>query len=232
MKTDQFERAMRAIGAIFGSMHAKHWLCFGGLLHLVRDGNVDADHDIDIGVFYEEYDDVQAIRAFEKYEYKLNKSIKNDVDSKYLYLGFEYVGSRGLPPVDVFAWYKHGDIRYHTYDTAHENREIPSRYIFKGVPTKFLPTVGVTAKQDPKMANLFFGPWNKPLFNMEMPVPLYMGSLLDIWYPNWLKPVAMQSISPYTIGMASCEKWNDERYVESHLKEGGVAYAAERMRLK
>ena len=232
MKLEQYERAVRAVGSICGACHIKYWLCFGNLLHLVRDGNVDNDHDIDIGIYYEEMDSVQLPRAFGKYEYELAKKIKNDVDGKYLYLSFEYKGNRGLPPIDIFAWFKHGDNRYHTYDVNHEGREIPSKYIFKGVPEKFLPTIGQANRADPRTANMFFGKWNAPLLKQEVPVPFYMGTLLDIWYPNWLKPVNMQSISPFTVEMKSCKQWDDEKYVNEQLAASAVKYAEERMRLK
>lgn len=232
MKLDQYEKAMRAIAAIFGSMHTKHWVCFGNLLHLVRDSKIDDDHDIDIGIFYEEMDGPRTILAFEKYGYKLAKKIINDVDGRYFYLSFEYEGQRDLPPVDVFAWFKHGDNRYHTYDVHHEGREIPSQYVFKGVPDKYLPTLGSPSKLDPKMCHLFFGKWNAPMFQQEIPVPFFMGTLLDIWYPNWLKPVKMQSISPYTVTMKSCKQWADENHVNSELVAAGIKYNEERLRLK
>jgi len=168
-----------------------------------------------------------------RFQYKLDKRIVNDADSdKPFYLSFKYEGQRDMPPIDIFAWYEHDDVRYHTYDVDHEGNDRPGRYVFKGVPAKYLPGVNEAPRFDAKLLWMFFGKWNQPLFQQEIPTPYFMGTLLDIWYPNWLKPVKMQSISPFTVTMKSCKQWDDAGHVAEQLKIGAVRYAQERCQLK
>jgi len=232
VEKDKAERALKIIYTVLGSIRIKYFICFGSLLHLIRDRTVEPDKDIDIGVLYEEYDPSMVISGMEKWEYKLVNRVVDDIRGKALYLQFEHQGRLKLPPIDIFAWYLHDKIRYHTYDTRQENKKVPKKYVFRGVPDKFLPRPYIHERKDEKLIKTFFGKWNDPYFKMEINAPLFYGSLLDIWYPNWLKPNNMQSASPWKIEMKSCKQWDDIKYIKEQLKLGKEEYQTLRDTLK
>lgn len=221
-------RALKIVEAVMGTNYIKYFLCFGNIVHLIRDKSIEPDKDIDIGVFYECADPNIIIRGFKHWEYNVDGRIDNDLDHKPLYLSFVHTGNQGLPPVDVFFWYLHEKIRYHTYDTKQEKKAIPSEYVFKGVKADLLPDPKL-GRQDPLLIRSFFGPWNKPYFQFEVPIPLMYGSLMDTWYPNWLKPQKMESMSPYVVRMKSCKGWAGS--VKGQLEASRVEYEEKRKAL-
>jgi hypothetical protein len=221
MKIADCERAIRISESIFGGLKIKSFVCFGLILNLIRDRSVDDATDVDIGVFYEQLNAPVTIKAFQRYEYKLKKHIKNDVDGRTFYLSFEH---RTLPPLDVFAWVLSGGIRYHTYDVRMENRERPSVYIFKGIEANILPNPAFSNKLDKNMVYTNFGPRTKPIFRQNLWFPLCYGALMDRWYPDWLKKRGGQSMSKHIIEMPTCAKWRDIPYLKAQLVKSGAEY--------
>lgn len=178
----------------FGNEHLKWFLCFGGLLALVRDngllkgkdGKVREGEDIDIGCLFEEINFQnnvpQLINGFERMNYKLKKKVVTDTDGKLIYCSF-ISPVLNLPDVCVFAWIlsKDGN-RYHTYDIKFEGREVLSEYTMKGVPAWCFDKVIR---------------WYSKEANREINIPVKYGTLLDYWYPMWIKPAEGQSETPY-----------------------------------
>jgi hypothetical protein len=205
MDKQSASKAIRVVNDVFMKMGQKWFLCFGNILHLIRDRTIEKDNDIDVGVFYEKSDGEKIIKAFKYWEYNLHLEIKNDVDKKPLYLSFKSGRTPPMPPIDVFLWYRHDGVRYHTYDAYQERRTYPSKYKFLGIEEKFLPDPEISAKQDKRLAKSFFGKWNEPYFLFEVPIPLFYGSCLDTWYPNWLVPRKMTSMSPFVVHMNTCK---------------------------
>jgi hypothetical protein len=213
-------RALRIADTVFGRASVKYFLCFGNLLHLIRDRSIEPDKDIDIGCFFEVSNSDVIKRGFESWNYKVKTRIDHNTQHKALYLSFVHQGQEKLPPVDVFFWIQAGKYRYHTYDFYQENQLYPSKYVFKGVEANLLPHPINHWRNDPNMVRTFFGPWNKPYFQFEVPIPSMYGSLLDLWYPNWLKPIARESVSPYVVKVKWCndlldEKRNKEQHAQS-----------------
>ncbi len=213
----EYQKACRALtiaDAVFSQSYIKWFLCFGNLLHLIRDKTIEPDKDIDVGVFYEVADADRIINGFKQWQYEISSITENDIDHKPFNICFKHKGNQALPPVDVFFWYLNGKYRYHTYDILQERRPRPSTYIFKGVPAKLLPDPNSHWREDKKLVRTFFGPWNKPYFRFEVPIPLMYGSLLDIWYPNWLKPQKIESMSPYVVKIKNPTDWHtaDEQH--------------------
>ena len=182
-----YERMIRVVGKAMG--RTKWWVCFGNVLHLVRDNNVKNDKDMDIGIFYEDMDLALLERSFNKWGFRLKQRIINDVDGKCFYACFK---SNDYPPLDVFAWYKWGKYRFHTYDTMFEKNSVPSKYVFKGIEDRLMPTLGVRNLQDPNIFMSHFGTKDDILSFDKIPVPMSYGACLDRWYPDWLTPRAIE----------------------------------------
>jgi hypothetical protein len=225
-------KAIRIVNDVFMKMGAKWFLCFGNVLHLIRDKTVEFDKDIDVGCFYEKCDGEQIKKAFKYWQYELHLEIKNDITKKPLYMSFKNTRNPPLPPVDVFLWYMHDGIRYHTFDTKQERATTPSEYKFLGIEAKYLPDPDIPAKSDKKLVKSYFGKWNEPYFLFEVPIPLYYGSCLDTWYPNWLIPRKMTSMSPFEVRMSSCKKWKNPDYIKQQLAENKVKYMEKREQMR
>jgi hypothetical protein len=197
-----------------GRMPFKWWFCFGTLLTVVRDGSKFKKlDDIDIGVFYDEYD----VHAFETiaraFSLKVQRKIIDDVTKKPLYISFkvsENVVADAAPiEVDIFAWYKWKGLYWHTYDVDMENPKngIPKRYTLKGVPCWML---------DQKIIKL------DNFADTMLPgcIPLKYGSLMDEWYGHWLEPkecvsdtrwkIKVKSMSDLKTGKVKKLAWPDE----------------------
>ena len=224
-------RALKIAEAVLTKSYTKYFLCFGNLLHLIRDRTIEPDKDIDIGVFYEQADTDAIVRGFEQWQYVPSSRIENDIDHKTFNISFKHKGNEELPPIDIFFWFLHDKIRYHTYDILQEKKKYPSQYVFKGVPAKLLPDPNKQARDDTNIAKSFFGKWNQPYFQFELPIPLMYGSLLDIWYPNWLKPQKMESMTPYVVKMKSCESWTDRTHIACQLADSKIDYESKRKAL-
>jgi len=201
---DGMERSVATVNWIFSRINVNYspmvwWLSFGGLLGLIRDkgflkdenGNVKETEDLDIGIKYEDVDDTQIMSGFQKFDYTLKKKIVNDTNGNPLYYGFTH---KEYCDVCVFCFRKHGNFRYHTFDVNHEGKEIPSEYVFSGVPAEsFDKTISFHWKEIGREVNL----------------PYKYGTVLDWWYPNWLVKREGCSASPKQIKMKSCKEWKN-----------------------
>lgn len=221
MNHKAYEKALRIIIKTMGVGHMKWWLCFGNLLHLIRDKNVKHDHDIDVGVYEEDVSESIITNIFLQWQYTLKKRIIDNTNKKILYLSYK---NRNLPPIDVFVWKKWKEYRFHTYDVLHEDQKVPSRYIFKGVKEKWLPRLGVIDMKDDRLKKSHFGEHAKPLFFEAVNIPLQYGTLFDYWYPDWMTPRQGESTSPWKVEMKSCSKWSDTVYIKSQLEKSEAEF--------
>ena len=201
---ESLERSVNVVSWVFPKTIVnyspmKWWLCFGNLLGLIRDkgfirdekGEIKKGEDLDVGIRYEEADDRLIMNGMSKFGYELKKKVINDIDKKPFYYGFTH---KEYCDVCVFCFYKHGDFRYHTFDVNHENKEIPSEYVFAGVPSICFDDVIS---------------YNWKEINREVNLPHKYGTCLDWWYPNWLEKREGCSNSPRQIRMASCKEWSN-----------------------
>jgi len=220
---------MRVIERSLSNNGRTYWLCFGPLINLIRDKSTDKMDDIDVGVFYEDYKELDLANSFNKWGYTLRKKILDDQSKYPLYYSFKHPD---FPPVDVFLWYEHNGIYYHTYDYHQEKRTIPSEYVFKGVPVELFPKRGIHPAHDVNITRTFFGKKREPMFNFEINIPSKYGELMDFWYPNWLIEKEMQSMSPYVVKMKSTKMWHDPKYVNDQIAKSKKDYEAYRERFK
>lgn len=217
MDVKGYERALRIVSRSLGGLRVKWWLCFGNVLHLIRDKSIDDDHDIDIGIHHGATDLDSISATFAKFQYSVRKKIISDVDKSLLYVSFE--SRKGLPPIDVFAWYEHNGVSYHTYDVNFENKKIPSVYCFKGTPTKLLPDKFTPVCSDKNLLRFQYQrhPKEMPLFREYIQIPLKYGSLMDLWYPDWMQKRKGQSVSPYVVRVKSMKQWEDKKHIANCL---------------
>ena len=216
MNIKDLERSIgQYAGWIFTSMHMHHFCCFGTLLGLIRDdGVVPGDTDIDLGIFYEDMDDGRIVKSMAKFGYFEDHRITNDFykPSRPFYISFK---ARNMPDICLFAWYRVGNMRYHTYDVHFEKRDVPSEYVFKGVPAHLLEDT------------FQFWPLGKDktqLTQHSFSLPIQYGTLLDLWYPDWKTKRKGVSTSPYIIKMKSCKQWGDKKFIEDSLKKSQNEY--------
>lgn len=177
----------------------KWFYSFGTFLEFMATRTFSLNYDIDIGVFYEQAAESQMTAMFSSYGYKVAGATRNDVDGRAFNLHYKPVDESvsGTPSIDVFFFYPYGGRRLYTYDIEHEGKEIPSRYLFKVVPRRWLePTetdVDFTLKgSSPEQRRILdekTGIWRYGLFEpdsqYQFPVPFAYGHLLDLWYPGW-----------------------------------------------
>lgn len=208
MLLKELDHVFGIVNWIMGKLGIKWFACFGTLLGMIRDdGPIKDDHDIDIGIFYEDTDEVRLVNGFSKWNYKLAKKTINDYELPNKPFHMSFVSNQKMPELCVFAWYKHKDYRYHTYDVNQENKPVPSEYVFKGVPGKLLSDI------------IQFNPTVKGNIMFQRPpyVPLKYGTILDIWYPNWKVPKGGQSETPYIVKMKSCKQWDKINVVHNDI---------------
>lgn len=224
MNVNGYDRALRVIARSLSGLRIKWWLCFGNVLHLVRDKGICDDHDIDIGIHHGATDLDSISATFAKFQYSVRKKIISDVDKSLLYVSFE--SASGLPPIDVFAWYEHDGILYHTYDVAFENKKIPSEYCFKGTPKKLLPDRLSPVSADKNLLRFQYqrNPKEMPLFREYVQMPLQYGSLMDLWYPDWMQRRKGQSSSPYVVRIKSMKQWKDTKHIKKCLDKSKKEY--------
>jgi len=197
-----------SISGIFNSMAGLgdaplHWFfCFGTLKEYMCDRTFSLDYDIDIGVLYDQYSDLDMIRVMAACGWNLQEKLVHDRDGKALNMHFKAEKNDRFgefPSVDVYAWYGHGNILYHTYDVNREKAEIPKKYVFKGVKKEWIipDPREVAVKRTPTAfcveANRFltpWGTWNQPIFedmgDVSFTSPYSYGALLDEWYYDWI----------------------------------------------
>ncbi len=198
------------------------FVCFGSLLGLVRDrGIIENDTDIDIGIPFEFINEKQIRSCFKRYDYEQYKIIRRDDIDRTLFgvpnnedLAYISFVHPTLPCVDIFAWYLHDGIRYHTYDYFNEKKEHPSKYVFKGIREEWINHV------DKSM----FGTIKHPLFARNLPFPFMYGHLLDTWYPDWKTPRTGESHTPWKLELDSCRQFKDKKLIESQLVKSRIEY--------
>ena len=184
----------------FGTGQRLWWcFCFGNLLEYIADKTFSFDYDIDLGVLYDECDQDKLISAFEGHGYKSKVTCVNDVTGKALNIHFKPIGDyiKDTPTLDVFFWYEHKGILYHTYDEKKTGNKMLEEYKLKGVPKEWLcpdketidreRNIGVPGRE--QMLN-DRGTWRFPIFDdassLTFRAPYKIGHLLDEWYgPTW-----------------------------------------------
>ncbi len=208
MTLDQINGSIVVMDRVCRNLKCHYFLCFGSLLGLIRDGGLlkiadgrEKDReDVDFGIFYEDMDEKQIAGGFKKFGYQLVKVVRNDYESGRKPFYMKLTKSTG-ENVDIFAWYYHKGIRYHTFDCLAENKDIPSKYIFRGVPEQWLmDKIDWQNKVKPRLVDF-------PVLRTQVKIPVNFGHCLDEWYPNWLKPQQGMSQSQWYEEMDSCKGW-------------------------
>ena len=171
--------------------------CFGTMEEYLCDLTFGLNFDVDIGVMFEDCDTTALIKAFDGYGYEVEKVFLCDIDRRPLNIHFKPVTEAlaGTPTIDLYAWYPSGNLLYHTYDIRREGREIPRKYIFKGVKREWLvPPAGEVKRirgSGPEMSRTLDedGVWHYDVFGSasgyQLQLPFAYGSLLDCWDPGW-----------------------------------------------
>lgn len=185
----------------------KWFLCFGTLLHVSRmimghSTKMPDDQDIDLGILYEDCEPHILENKFKALGLQIKRKIINDADKKPLYYSLHGVGS-GIN-ICLFLWYKHGNIRYHTYDVLMEKKEKPSKYIFKGIPAECIEA----DTQELPIPGLY----------RTIKVPRGYGRLFDHWYPDWLTKRKHISHTRYKLEMKSCKQFADDSFSRVPVK--------------
>lgn len=195
-----WKQIFRTLCPIFNAMPMKWFLCFGNLLTVVRDGGKFKENDdLDIGFYYDQFEFVYIKNVCEAHGWRVDRKILNDVDKKPLYLSLspkeDIAKITGDFHLDLFAWYRYNGMYWHTYDVNMERPQnsIPSRYIFKGVPAYLLDEL--THRDD--IAGSGMHAW----------IPIKYGTLLDLWYPDWLHKRKEVSSDKYKIEIKSCKQF-------------------------
>lgn len=195
---------------------------FGTFLEFMASRTFSLNYDIDIAVFYEEPVEGQLRGGFATYGYRLDGAIRNDVTGKPFNLHFkpDHETLAGTPTVDIFFLYPYGSRRIYTYDVEREGKEIPSNYLFKVCPRRWLePTDGDIqfalrgcSPEQRRILNEKTGIWRYHLYEpdsqYEFPVPFNYGSILDLMYPGWWyrQNYKGQSKSLEVIKVKSCKE--------------------------
>ena len=155
-----------------GDEYQKWFMSFGTLLYLVRDFGQEYATDIDVSVM-DNYDADRVNYGLLQNGFVESQKIINSITREPLFISYE---TRSGNHVDIFFWKKFNDMYWHTYDYNMERPEfgIPKQYVFKGTP-----------------AHMFAGdPVKFKWFDLisDIKIPLKYGTLLDYWYPGWVKP--------------------------------------------
>lgn len=205
------------------------FFCFGTLQEFVVKRTFSLDHDIDVGVLYNRCDPNILTASFEGLGYKCSQRLLHDIDRAPLNLHFKPVEETliGSPTVDVYFWYEHRGMLYHTYDVDHEGKEVPSMYKFKGVEKGWIvPTerqikkartpTAATIRNDIQRILDENGVYHYYLDQdgySRFACPYKYGSLLDEWNPaGWLHMGSTeQSQTRWSVTMKSCKDWAQVR---------------------
>jgi len=217
---DRINAIMQPVADLQGNP-LRWFFCFGTLEEYIADMTFELNFDIDIGLFYGDTDVGAFTRVWEGMGYKLTKRVINDVTKEPFNLHFEPVmeDTKKTPTVDVYFWYEHKGIMYHTYDVKKEGRDIPSSYTFKGIPKEFIvppqSQIDEIRKSGPEMSQMLDknGIWHYDVFGdhsgYKFRCPFAYGTLLDEWDPGWrFRDYRRgQSKSRWIVKMKSCCEW-------------------------
>lgn len=212
-----WQRIFQYVCTAFNYMPFDWFFCFGTMLTLVRDkGKFKKIDDVDVGVFFDDFN----IRYLENWckanGFVITRQIIDDITKKHLYVSIEpkndvktITGSFGL---DVFMWRKYNGYYWHTYDVMMERPKngIPKKYIFKGVPETALNKI---IHIDSIAKTPFHGY-----------VPLKYGTLMDLWYPNWIEKRQECSHTKWVMTMKSCKDIHEgkAKFDEQSADNNGV----------
>jgi hypothetical protein len=193
-----WKKAFQLVCAGMQSMPFKWFFCFGTMLAMIRDkGKFEEGSDIDVGVFFDQYEDRYTNQIMKAFCFSRTTHIIHDVTGKCLYQSF-FCGKEQFPDLgelhlDIFAWIKVGKFYYHTYDLDFEKPKdgIPKRYVFKGVPAEYIDAGLQKVEQ---CGGSMLEGW----------IPKKYGTLLDEWYPDWAVPRKTVSQTRHQIECKSC----------------------------
>jgi len=194
----------------------KAFLCFGTLLHFIRDKRFDMTEDIDIGIIGKAESVLNSVQGV----LEPSCMIRDDYTNEPLNVHFNGLGCT----VDMYFWKKRNGYYYHTYDNQHinpVNGKLPE-YEFKGVKADCfdVPDDVIKAYQEDMRYGRGlndFGCWLHPVHGIEaegitLPVPWGYGAVLDQWYPNWSIPNPQYGVSeaPHRFTVKTCKgiKWS------------------------
>ena len=179
MNNDAFATMLLSISTVFDQEYRadgnKHlwFVSFGTLLYFLRDKPLGRpfNTDFDISCRFGEISADELVVRFSGYGYCLKKKTVSDVDGRPFQMVFAPDGSVDLPEIDidVFFWVGANGFMWHCYDFYNENKNIPTKYVFKGIPYEHFPKGVVSYSWDETANNLNF--------------PEGYGGLLDDWYP-------------------------------------------------
>jgi len=187
----RWDYIFRVVCSGFNFWPMKWFFCFGTMLSIVRSDMRVAQgkepkfpkkcDDVDVGVFYDEFQPIYITNFCKSNGWVVDNRIVSDTTGKTLYMGLkpreDVADMMGNVHVDIFCWVKHDGYYWHTYDVdmkRPKNGKL-KRYTFKGVPAWAIDG-GVVERVN-------IGGSHHCGF-----IPLKYGTLLDLWYPDWLVP--------------------------------------------
>jgi len=195
MCKDVLIKSIRSIKSVMDNTRTKWFVGFGVMLGLLRDGTPPDDNDIDICVYYEQYNFKSIKAAFSIMGYAMDKVVYPDKGDVPLYSHFSHPI---FPDMCMFAWYLHNGIRYHTYYYYNEKNQRLRKYRFKGIDASFIENT-VMIPIDPK----------RVIPGGDIVFPTKYGSCLDVWYPNWLERRKEQSHSNHIVEIKRMKDWKN-----------------------
>jgi len=233
MTDDQFSRYLNYVTTVLGlhrrlDGHEAKWsLAFGALLDFTRFKDMP-QQDFDISMIYGEVFEHNLVKAFiDHYGFELVSRILDDKRKYPLKLTLKPKAEidMGDMCLDIFCWYKHNNIYYHTYDYYNENpaNGVPSKYYLKGIDAEIFE------------APIYKQYWTKKQrhyqeqeirYPYEMNIPMCHGSMLDIWYPMWLIEDKQFGVSksPYILELQTFDQFRDENLIQTQLEKSRAEY--------
>lgn len=221
MDKEAFARTLSIISTVFNYQyradgnHHMWFVSFGTLLYFLRDRLVGRpfNTDFDISVKHGEIQGQDLVGNMAEYGYNLKKQTISDVDGRPFQMVFTPDSAAQVPDIeiDVFFWVPANGYMWHTYDFDGENKERPTRYVFKGTPEVYFRAGTIAYTWDEIAPDLNF--------------PIRYGAMLDTWYPpkydanqkpvpntGWFIPDRQfgQSRAPKQIVLPSCAKMFEE----------------------
>jgi hypothetical protein len=193
MDRQEIVTAANRLSGLLQALNCKCFLCFGTLLHFVRDHQLCLTEDIDIGVIAEDQWSVAKTLAG---TLGVAGHLLQDPDGNIWQASY----ASGFGPIlDVFFWRKASDgLYYHAYDTDPGHSDSLNSMEFKGIPgTCFdvAPETIAAYQSDMRYGRAMtdFGTWMHtvpeiPEDCIQLPLPFAYGQCLDWWYPEWATP--------------------------------------------
>jgi hypothetical protein len=217
MEIERKKRLGLKLQTYFGSFDVKWFLCFGTLLNIIRNNELNiSSQDIDIGVI----GDINFMYQQLAQENKVENYIKSNDTGDILKVAFK---DDTDVSIDVFRWLPFKGMYWHTYDHQMKFPKdgIPSKYLFKSMPVEVFdcpPTTIRKKREDmkyhtqgrPSMSTN--GTWaislpDAPAEGIDLQLPYMYGYFLDIAYPDWNTERSQfgQSVGYTEFETSSCE---------------------------